>query len=289
MNRVNKNGIIKRRKQKNFAQIQNQALQSLTVIRAIGVLAHLMSMPDNWVIRKTHLYSKFGRGPVSSGIAVLEELGHWVQLSSRDGGENIHLYHLSDVVFTELEVQEMILEVEKAGFKVKHISELFRHLLLPQIEEPLDPFSTVDFQQLNFSSPFSTVENQQLLKKEEQRKREQIPIDQIHIVNSQDTHDPMIHPDEFIKAITLACHELYVEYAPGRWSKRSWQPLTETFIKETIETNRYKNIPGDQIRAYAEASIRKMAFFHDKKHQKIPMEVIIPTHLVSFSEWLNAD
>jgi len=288
MNQINKNGIIKRRKTGNFAQIQNHPLQTLADIRATGVLAHLMSMPENWVIRKTHLYSKYGRGPISSGIALLETLGYWVHLTYRDGRENIHLYHLSDVTFTESEVEKMILEVKKAGYQVKHISEPFQHLLLTQNEVHVDPISNVDFQQLNFNSPFSTVENRQLLNTEKKRQRDQINRDQTHIVNSQENL-PFLHLDEFNKAITIVCNELYVEYAPGRWSKRSWQNLTEKFIKETIDTHRYKNIPRNQIRSYAEASIRQMAFFHDKKNQKIPTEINIPTRPVSFYDWLNAD
>ena len=282
------NGIIKRQKRKDFAQIHNHPLQRLTDIRAIGVLAHLMSMPENWVIRKTHLYSTYGRGPITSGIAVLEQLGYWVELTYRDGRENIYLYHLSDVPFTDSEVEEMILEVEKAGFKVKHISEPYHHLLLAQNEGFLDPFSTVDFQQLKFNSPFSTVENRQLLNKEKKRKIEQINRDQTNIVNSQEDH-PLSHLDEFEKAITNVCDELYVEYAPGRWNKRSWNTLTHAFIKETIETNRYKSIPRNQIRAYTEAAIRKMAFFNDKKNQKIPVAKTIPTRPVPFYDWLNAD
>lgn len=89
-------------------------------------------------------------------------------------------------------------------------------------------------------------------------------------MNSQDDH-PLSHLDEFEKAIKNVYDELYVEYAPGRWSKRSGNTLTQAFIKETIETNRCKNIPRNQIRAYTEAAIRKMAFFNDKKNQKIPV------------------
>ncbi|SEM73848.1 hypothetical protein SAMN05192533_105144 [Mesobacillus persicus] len=221
---------------------------------------------------------------------MLEQLGYWVELTYRDGRENIYiyLYHLSDVPFTDSEVEEMILELEKAGFKVKHISEPYHHLLLAQNEGYLDPFSIVDFQQLKFNSPFSTVENRQLLNKEKKRKIEQINRDQTNIVNSQGDH-PLSHLDEFEKAITNVCHELYVEYAPSRWSKRSWNTLTHAFIKETIESNRYKNIPRNQIRAYTEAAIRKMAFFKDKKNQKIHVARTIPTRPVPFYDWLNAD
>ena len=279
------NGIIKRRKTSHYAQIHNQVLQSLTDIRAIGLLSHLMSMPDDWVIRKTHLYNKFGRGPVSSGIAVLENHRHWVHLSYRNGRENIHHYHLSDGAFSDSEVEEMVLEIEDAGFKVKHISEPYHHLLSAANEGYSDPFSNVDFQQLNFNSPFSTVENRQLLKKEKKIKKEQINRVQTNIVNSQYDYDSILHPEEFKKAITSVCNEFYSEYAPGRWSKRAWKSLTEAFITETLETKRYRQIPRKNIQAYTEAAIRKMAFFNDRKNERITY----PERPVPFYDWLNTD
>ncbi|MDQ0254600.1 hypothetical protein J2S74_001979 [Evansella vedderi] len=66
------NGIIKRRKTTDYAQIHNGALQKLEDIRTIGLISHLISLPDTWVIRKMNLYDKFGRGPVTAAIAELE-------------------------------------------------------------------------------------------------------------------------------------------------------------------------------------------------------------------------
>jgi hypothetical protein len=280
------NGIIKRRKTSNFAQIQNHPLQTLADIRATGVLAHLMSMPDNWVIRKTHLYSKYGRGPISSGIALLEKLGYWVHLSYRDGRENIHLYHLSDVAFTESEVEKMIFEVEKTGFKVKHISEPFHHLLLTQNEGQVDPFSTVDFQQLNFNSPFSTVENRQLLNKDRQKNKEQINRNQRNIVNLQQA-SPFLEGEDFKQALATACHEHYPQFAPGRWSKQAWQTLIESFVEETYETGRFKNISGDNIHSYAHASILNMVHSFDCKTGRKTIRKIIPNRPVPFYDWVS--
>jgi hypothetical protein len=41
------NAIIKRRKTTDYAQIHNNALQQLEDIRSIGLIAHLMSLPED--------------------------------------------------------------------------------------------------------------------------------------------------------------------------------------------------------------------------------------------------
>ena len=54
-------GIIKRRKTSDYAQIHNGALQNLEDIRSIGLISHLMSLPESWTISKMQLYKKFGQ------------------------------------------------------------------------------------------------------------------------------------------------------------------------------------------------------------------------------------
>lgn len=74
------NGIIKRRKTTDYAQIHNGALQSLEDVRSIGLIAHLMSLPDTWIISKMQLYSKFGRGPITNankGVGSEKVLGDY--------------------------------------------------------------------------------------------------------------------------------------------------------------------------------------------------------------------
>lgn len=281
-------GIIKRQQAANFAQIPNHVLQSLSDLRAIGLIAHLLSMPSDWAIRKTHLYSKFGRAAVTNGIAVLEEHKLWVHFEFRDGSRNIHSYCLSGLAFTDAEVSRMIHEIHADGFQVKKISEPFEHLLTDKKEANVCGNSIADSQQLNLNSTKSTVENEQLSNKQNQRKRKQIHTNQRTIVNSQGHPPTVLHAEEFRKAATTACNEYYPLHAPGRWSKQAWQTLTETFIKETIDSRRYQQIPPPAIPTYVQASILKMVRAHDQKTNQKPMKPkIIHTRPVPFYDWVT--
>jgi hypothetical protein len=280
-------GIIKRRKTTNFAQIHNHVLQSISDIRAIGLIAHLMSMPTEWVIRKTHLYSKFGRAPVTNGIVVLEEHKYWVHITFRDGSKNIHAYHISDVPFTDSEITLMIKDLHEAGFRVSTISGPFLHLLNGKKEENVCRSSNVDSEQLNLNSSESTVENEQLLNTERQRKDKQINKNQRNIVNLQETLPDLLEEDAFRQALTSACHQLYPQYAPGRWSKQAWQTLIESFVEETFETGRFKNIPVDNIHSYAHAAICNMVHSFDCKTGRKTIHKIIPTRPVPFYDWVS--
>ncbi|UDY80728.1 dNA replication protein [Geobacillus phage GR1] len=162
--------IIKRRKTVQYAQIHNSPLQTLEDIRSIGLIAHLMSLPETWEIRKMQLYSKFGRAAISHAIKELEEKKHWIDIKYRNGKKNEHVYYISDIPFKDEEVEELISEVQ-IDFKIMEISEAFKHLLSigenQQLKESrqINDFSIVENQQLNINSSFSTVENEHLLNK----------------------------------------------------------------------------------------------------------------------------
>ncbi|SEN89092.1 hypothetical protein SAMN05192533_12526 [Mesobacillus persicus] len=286
----NKNGIIKRRKTSEFAQIQNQVLQDLTDIRSIGLIAHLMSMPANWEIRKTHLYSKFGRGPISSGITELEEKKYWVEIVYRVGSQFVHDYHLSDVAFTDEEVSDMVNIIREANFPIRSISAPFIHLVpsttASKKEESETQASTVDFQQSNSYSTNSTVENQQLLNKERQRKRKQINKDKRNIVNLQQ-EPPFLEDEVFRQALTSTCQDYYPQYAPGRWSKQAWQTLIETFVEETLNDGKYRSVPSDKIPSYARAAILNMVHAFDRKSGRKSIHMIIPERPVPFYDWVS--
>ncbi|MEL4010469.1 hypothetical protein [Bacillus velezensis] len=151
-------GIIKRRKTSDYAQIHNGALQQLEDIRSIGLISHLMSLPETWEIKKMQLYKKFGRDPITNAIAELEAKKYWVTIQYRDGKKTLYYYNVSDVAFTDSEVLNMIQEVNQGGFKITDISESFAHLLSIGENQQL---KTDD----NLSVDSSIVENRQLLNK----------------------------------------------------------------------------------------------------------------------------
>lgn len=169
------NGIIKRRKTSDYAQIHNGVLQDLEDIRSIGLISHLMSLPESWVISKMQLYSKFGRGPITNAIKnaikELEAKKYWVTIQYRDGKKTLYYYNVSDVAFDESHVLTMIDEVKQGGFKIIAITDSFTHLLSivenqqPKNEEKEVCTSfvdscVVDFEQFKINCSNSNVQNE---------------------------------------------------------------------------------------------------------------------------------
>ncbi|MGE6205341.1 hypothetical protein [Guptibacillus hwajinpoensis] len=262
------NGIVKRRKTADYAQIHNGALQTLEDVRSIGLIAHLMSLPESWEIKKMQLYNKFGRGPIANGIKELESKKYWVDIKYRNGKKNYHYYNASDVAFNNSEVTDMINEVKSNGYKVMEISEPFQHLLSIGENQHLKETgitcdsSNDDSQHFIINNSNSTVENRQLINKEVQinsNKRNKVKE---NIVNN--------HSQEVFKnALTDACNDLYNQFAVNRWSKRQWLTLVRAFVDETMNEHRYKHIPLDNVAVYAHASLSNIAHKSDMKHGKI--------------------
>lgn len=103
--------IIKRRHTSQYTQIHNGALQTeLDDLRAIGLLSHIMSLPAEWVIRKTQLQSKFGRRPVDSAWKVLVEKGYIIGFVGYIGKLKSYFYLVSDIPFSEEDYVEFVKE-----------------------------------------------------------------------------------------------------------------------------------------------------------------------------------
>jgi hypothetical protein len=57
------NNLIKRTKRKdNFTILMNEVFQSKLQADSLGVLCYILSLPDEWVLHKTHLMKHFGIG-----------------------------------------------------------------------------------------------------------------------------------------------------------------------------------------------------------------------------------
>nr|WP_054549555.1 hypothetical protein [Lysinibacillus sphaericus] len=263
------NGIIKRRKTSDYAQIHNNALQGLEDIRAIGLIAHLMSLPEEWIIKKMQLYNKFGRGPVSNAIAEIEERKYWVDIKYRDGKKNFHYYNVSDIPFNDVEVKGFIQEVIASGYKILEISIPFIHLLSSGEKQQLNSIkneedsSIVDSEQFKVNNSNSNVENRHLLNKYKETNNKKINNNkQTLLINNE------LSADEFQICLINSCNDFYTEFALNRWGKKQWNTLIEVFVNETIETGRYLNVPGDKIKGYAYKSLKNMAHKFDLKNER---------------------
>lgn len=75
--------------------------------------------------------------------------------------------------------------------------------------------------------------------------------------------------DQFKKTFTDICNTFYAAFASGRWTKKQWNALIDKFVLETIESDRYKNIPVGKMKGYAFKSIETMSYHADVKNKPI--------------------
>ena len=243
-----------------------------------------MSLPESWTISKMQLYKKFGRGPTTNAIKELEAKKYWVTIQYRDGKKTLYYYNVSDIAFDDSEVLNMIQEVNQGGFKITAISESFAHLISivenqqPTTEDNLSVHSSiVENEQLMVNNSPSTVENRHLINKHRQtNSNKQNKDKQTLLINKELT------PIEFKVALLDACNSYYSEFSPSRWNKKAWITLVETFVNETISTERYINVPADKIQPYAYASLKNMAHKFDLKNNRVE-------HKLPFYNWLESD
>lgn len=121
------NNIIKRRKTSSYAQIHNKPLQGdLEDLRAVGLLAHIMSLPEDWTIHKTQLHTMYSRRNVDAGWKELAERNYVVGFSCYVDGRKNYFYNVSDVSFTQTEFEEFateqIKELQNCSKSVKNPS-----------------------------------------------------------------------------------------------------------------------------------------------------------------------
>lgn len=117
--------IIKRRKTSNYAQIHNEPLQGdLKDLRAVGLLSHIMSLPENWTLHKTQLQSFYSRKNVDAGWKELVEKSYAIGFNCYRDGKINYFYNVSDIPFSKDEfdrfVIEQIAELLEQGFSVKN-------------------------------------------------------------------------------------------------------------------------------------------------------------------------
>ncbi|KZZ86240.1 hypothetical protein [Bacillus sp. SJS] len=61
--------------------------------------------------------------------------------------------------------------------------------------------------------------------------------------------------EQFRLLLTNAANEFYTKFSVGRYSKKQWNTLIEKFVSDTIDSDRYLNIPETKIKGYAYKSL----------------------------------
>lgn len=163
--------VIKRRKTSKYLQLHNYPVQEdLDDLISIGLLTYIMSLPSDWTLYKTQLYSKFKRSQVDRGWRELAQKGYLVGCIVYVGKTKTYFYNVSDIVFTQDEyddfVEEVLQNLEYPPKTVKIMPDNLYQITTARIEQYLQL-------QYNFNSRKSSVENSQLQIKDQTNKKEQ--------------------------------------------------------------------------------------------------------------------
>ncbi|HFK1465118.1 TPA: hypothetical protein ACGXKN_005141 [Bacillus cereus] len=121
--------IIKRRHTNQYAQIHNNPLQNdLIDLRSIGLLSHLMSLPNDWVIYKTQLYKKFSRKNIDAAWKELVTKNYIIGFNCYIDGKRQSFYNVSDIPFVPEEyskfIYETVFELKNSGLSIKSLSSI---------------------------------------------------------------------------------------------------------------------------------------------------------------------
>jgi hypothetical protein len=105
----------RRKREKNYFEMDNTPIQRPDMsMKAKGLLAYLISLPDDWTLYKSELVKHFtdGKDAVRSAFAELEKNLYIITIKSRDKkGKFVTQYMFDEIPFTPAEV-----EFHRGGF-----------------------------------------------------------------------------------------------------------------------------------------------------------------------------
>jgi hypothetical protein len=260
--------IIKRRKTSNYAQIHNNPLQGdLKDLRSVGLLSHIMSLPEDWTLYKTQLQSFYTRKNVDAGWKELAEKKYAIGFSCYKDGKKNYFYNVSDVPFNQDEFEEFVIDqikgLQEQGFVIKSLDTMIHSNLV--ITEKItvvlsvqqSDFTKVPIVQYSENCTESTYTNKQDNKEINTNKN-----------NYNCNFKKPLSSDKFRELLTNESNKFYTKFSLGRYSKKQWNTLIEKFVNDTIESERYINVPEDKIKGFAYKCLEKIANHNEYKRSE---------------------
>lgn len=117
----NGGSIHKFKRHKGYESVSRDFLQHCDLgTGAIGLLGHIISLPDYVELKKVNLYDKFPqkRKSIESDWTILVAHGYILQFRKATRRSSTYTYLVSDSKFEEHEVAEKVREFEKSGYKL---------------------------------------------------------------------------------------------------------------------------------------------------------------------------
>lgn len=104
--------ISKFQKGKGYESIPRELLQDTNLsLEAIGLLSYMQSLPENWKLYKTELYTRFPKNKRRSIDNIWKELvenNYLLNFRKRDGRKYVYSYVFTVTPFTKEETEELI-------------------------------------------------------------------------------------------------------------------------------------------------------------------------------------
>lgn len=273
-----KTGIIKTVKTNRYTQIHNDVVQKkLKKLNSIGVLTYLLSLPEEWTIRKTDLQKRFGKAAVNQAFEELEEMGFLASFQFRNGNRNDYAYAVSDIEFDMSAILDMAKEAGLPLMSVKckfpeinemlKVNETLQHVDTPNnFQEPNLSSSTsaAQFEQLNLSNSKTALTKETMFKefssKEFSSSSSEVKvIDEVKIDKELKEQFPAV-PFEEVKALMLADETLvinterqYKALLKYRLSNYKPKKAVKPFRKNKQQQGGYKEVVPDWFERRNEA------------------------------------
>lgn len=268
-----KMSIIKRRKTSEYLQLHNYPVQKdLEDLAAIGLLTYIMSLPEDWTLRKTQLQAQFSRRKTDGAWKLLAKKKYAVGFICYVDRKKTYYYNVSDQAFSELEyldfVEDTLREILTTTTNVSSIKEMPDNAyIIPNLtDEPTEQnvqYTTVQKEQYKEYSTIKTVQSVHLQIKDSKKKYQQRNNNKGN--NIDNYQDIITDQEEFKKLLTDSCHTFYSKFSAGRYSKEHWNTIVNKFVDETVANNRHLNIPREKITGYAYSALKKITDHTDYK------------------------
>lgn len=147
-------------KHKGYESVSREMLQDKEnlSLQAIGLLAHIQSLPDTWTINKTELYKRFsknGRRSVQNAWNELIENNYVLQFRKRAGKKFDYTYYYSHEKFSKEDIKEVEM-IEECSVWDGRASVTLKMNEEEESRHDNDS-STVHFEQSKMGSPKRTV------------------------------------------------------------------------------------------------------------------------------------
>lgn len=262
-----KTGIIKTVKTNRYTQIHNDVVQQkLKKLNSIGVLTYLLSLPEEWTIRKTDLQKRFGKAAVNQAFEELEQLGFLVSFQFRNGNRNDYAYAVSDIEFEIDAILDMAREASLPIMSIKckyadinhafNVNKTSQSVDTPNNYEESNLSSSTSaahFEQLNLSNSKTALTKETMFKKGSPKKTvssssQEKAIDEVKIDKELKEQFPAV-PFEEVKALMLADETLvinterqYKALLKYRLSNYKPKKAVKPFRKNKQQQGNYKEV-----------------------------------------------